>query len=340
MATGIQPAVLLCLLLAVNVSFGSLYAPVTFQGGDGGSSSTQKLYTDGRTLKKLEVWAGKWQLRGIKFHWSNGHVDTIGKEKGKKEFKFTFNTGERLKSLSIWSSKGKHGKRCGAFKMITTSDREFFPKMTKKVKKKNRAEVDIGSGIIIGFQAYHGNDVDALGFRILRSIKSAILKNVRYPDINLNSIGLQPWDLESVDYKNNASVAQTFTLKGKRQVTTSSSWSTSSSLELSITTTVEAGIPEVASVTTETTWKVGVTSSHEREQTHKFTKVYESPVTVGPRKHLMVTGTVYDGPINTKYSGTMHVILDNGQSFTYDVSGYYNGVSSTRVYKTVKETSI
>ena len=335
MTTIMQPAVLLCLLLVVDVSFGSIIAPIRFIGGRGGGY-TSKQYTDGRTLKKLEVWAGGWQLRSVKFHWSNGHVDTVGKAGGRYST-FTFNTGERLTSLSLWGNGA--GTRCGAFKMRTTSNREYFPKMTSwGLKTEYRAEV--GSGIIIGFVAKSGADVDALGFRILRPIRNAVLKNVRYPDINLNSVGLQPWDLESVDYRNAGSVAQSFTLKGKRQVTTSSSWSISSSIELSVTTTVEAGIPEVASVKTETTWKVGVTASYKREQKSTFTKEYQSPVTVGPRKHLMVTGTVYDGPINTKYSGTMHVILDNGRSFRYGVSGYYKGVTSTRVYKSVKETNI
>ena len=335
MAVLIRSAVLFCFLLVLDVSFGAITAPVRFIGGGGGSYLSRQ-YTDGRTLKKLEVWAGESGLKSVKFHWSNGHVDTVGKAGGRHS-SFTFNTGERLTSLSLWGNGA--GTRCGAFKMRTTSNREYFPKMYKwGLKTEYRAEA--GSGIIIGFVANHGNEVDALGFRILRPIRNAVLKNVRYPDINLNSVGLQPWDLESVDYRNAGSVAQSFTLKGKRKVTTSSSWSIATSIELAVTTTVEAGIPEVVNVKAETTWKVGLTASYKREQTSTFTKEYQSPVTVGPRKHLMVTGTVYDGPINTKYSGTMHVILDNGQSFRYGVSGYYKGVTSTRVYKSVKETNL
>ena len=340
MACLIQSAIVLCLLLANHVSFGSITVPMTFIGGRGGSFIS-KQYTDGRTLKKLEVWAGGWQLRSVKFHWSNGHVDTIGKTVGRYS-SFAFTTGEHLTSLSLWGNGG--GTRCGAFKMRTNKNSEYFPRMTSwRLKREYHA--GIGSGIIIGFAAKHGSDVDALGFRILRPIRNAVLENVRYPDLNLNTVGLQPWNLESVDYRNAGYVPQTFTLKGKMQVTISSSWTTSSSLDLSVTlfTTVKAGIPIfffTSTAKTESTWKVGLTASYKREQTSTFTKEYQSLITVGPRKHLKATGTAYEGPISTKYSGTMHIILDNGQSFRYGVSGYYKGATSTRVYKSVKETNI
>jgi hypothetical protein len=336
MTTIMQPAVLLCLLLVVDVSFGSIIAPIRFIGGRGGGY-TSKQYTDGRTLKKLEVWAGGWQLRSVKFHWSNGHVDTIGKEKGKKEFKFTFNTGERLKSLWIWSSKGEHGKRCGAFKMITTSDREFFPKMTKKVKKKNRAEVDIGSGIIIGFEADHGSDVDRLGFRILRPVTHAVLKNVNYPDLNLNRVGLQPWNIDVIDYTNTGAHTQTQKLIGSREITTSSTWSVGTSLEYSTSVSVEAGVPKVASVGVKTTFTVGITATYSITTTTTNTRTYEFPVVVPPRTHTYATARLYHGPINTRYTGRMYVTLDNGQSFNYAVTGNYKGVTSTGAYVDLKE---
>ena len=334
MASYIQLAVLLCLLLAIEVSFGDIISDVQFVGGEGPGFVKRK-YTDGRILKKLEVWAGGSSLLSVKFHWTNGQTDSIG-EAGGSYSSFTFDTGERLKSLSLWGNGA--GTRCGAFKMITTTNREYFPQMTSwGLKSEYPAEV--GSGIIIGFETYSGTEVYALGFFILRQVKSAILKDVTYPDININTVGLQPWDLESVDFKNAGSVPQSFTLKGSREVTTSSSWSITTSLEMSVTTTVEAGVPGVATVTAETTWKVGVKASYKREETHKFTKKYESPVTVGPGKHVVVTGTLYDGPINTKYTGTMHIYLDNGESFQYGVSGYYKGVTSSRVYKSVKEVN-
>ena len=332
----LQLAMLLFLCFVVSVCEGSIYAtPVRLIGG-GGGRRTWKTYTDGRTLKKIEAWAGGWQLRGVRFHWSNGHQDTVGKPEGRHS-SFTFQTGERLRSLSLWGNGA--GTRCGAFRMRTDKNREYFPKMTSWGLKTEYG-VNVGSGIIVGFVANHGNDVDALGFYLLRPIKHAVLKNVKYPDLKLNHVGLQPWDLESVDYRNAGSIPQTFELTGSREVTTSWSWSVSSSLELAITTTVEAGIPEVASVKTETTWKVGITASYKRSETVKTKKMYGSPVTVPPRKHLMITGTIYDGPINTKYTGRMHVTLDNGRYFSYSVSGQYNGVTSTRVMKTAKETNL
>jgi hypothetical protein len=327
-----QPAVLLCLLLVVDVSFGSIIAPIRFIGGRGGGY-TSKQYTDGRTLKKLEVWAGGWQLRSVKFHWSNGHVDTVGKAGGRYST-FTFNTGERLTSLSLWGNGA--GTRCGAFKMRTTSNREYFPKMTSwGLKTEYRAEV--GSGIIIGFVAKSGADVDALGFRILRPITHAVLKNVNYPDLNLNRVGLQPWNIDVIDYTNTASRTQTQKLIGSREITTSSTWSVGTSLEYSTSVSVEAGVPKVASVGVKTTFTVGIKATYSRTTTTKNTRTYEFPVLVPPRKRTYATARLYHGPINTRYTGRMYVTLDNGQSFNYAVTGNYKGVTSTGAYVDLKE---
>ena len=330
-----QLPMLLFLCFVVSVCEGSIYATPRFIGGRGGKP-TRKAYTDGRTLKKIEAWAGGWQLRGVRFHWSNGHQDTIGKPHGRHS-SFTFQTGERLKSLSLWGNGA--GTRCGAFRMRTNKNREYFTKMTRwGLKTEYRANV--GSGIIVGFLANHAYDVDALCFYLLRPIKRAVLKNVNYPNLKLNHVGLQPWVLESVDYRNAGSIPQTFEFTGSREVTTSWSWSKSSSLELAFTATVEAGIPKVASVKTETTWKVGITASYKRSETITTKKTCGSSITVSPRKHLTITGTIYYGPISTKYTGRMYVTLDNGQHFSYSVSGQYNGVTSTRVMTTAKETNL
>ena len=334
MAALVHASVLFVLLLVIDDSFASITAPVRFIGG-GGGTYLSKLYTDGRTLKKLEVWAGGWQLKSVKFHWSNGHVDTIGKAGGRYST-FTFNTGERLTSLSLWGNGA--GTRCGAFKMRTNRNREYFPKMTSwGLKTEYRAEV--GSGIIVGFVARHASDVDALGFRILRPVENAILKNVNYPDLNLNRVGLQPWNIDVIDYTNTGSHTQTQKLIGSREITTSSTWTVGASLEHSVSVSVQAGVPKVKAVGVKTTFTVGIKATYSRTTTTKNTRTYEFPVVVPPGKRAHATARLYHGPINTRYTGRMYVTLDNGQSFNYAVNGYYKGVTSTGAYVDLKEYS-
>ena len=328
--------VLICLCFTYDFCEGSIYAtPVRLIGGRGGGY-TQKTYTDGRTLKKIEAWAGGWQLRGVRFHWSNGHQETVGKPVGRHS-SFTFQTGERLKSLSLWGNGA--GTRCGAFRMRTDRNREYFPKMTSWGLK-TEYHVNVGSGIIVGFVARHGGDVDALGFYLLRPIKHAVLKNVNYPQLHLNRVGLRPWNIDVVNYPNYGSTIQSQKLSGTRAVTTSSEWSISTSLEYSISVSVQAGVPAVASAGVKTTFKVGITATYNRKTVRTDTRTYNFQVKVPPRKRTYAIARIYHGPLNTKYTGTMYVTLDNGQHFRYNVQGYYKGVTSTGAYVDLKENAV
>ena len=330
-----QIAVVICLCFVFEFCEGSIYATPRFIGGRGGKP-TRKAYTDGRTLKKIEAWAGGWQLRGVRFHWSNGHQDTIGKPHGRHS-SFTFQTGERLKSLSLWGNGA--GTRCGAFRMRTDRNREYFPKMTSwGLKKEYR--VNVGSGIIVGFLANHAHDVDALCFYLLRPIKHAVLKNVNYLDLHLNRLGLRPWNIDIVDYSNYGSITQAQKLSGSKKVTVSSEWSISTSLEHSISVSVQAGIPNVVSLESKMTLKVGITATYNRKTVHTDTRTYNFKVMVPPRKRTYAIARIYHGPVNTKYTGTMYVTLDNGQHFRYNVKGYYKGVTSTGAYVDLKENAV
>ena len=339
MAVIIRSEVLFCLLSVLHVSVGSnfqdIVAPLKFIGGRGDGSSSVG-HANGIILQRVEVWAGPSALNCVVLHWSEGESSMIGRKQEGKYSSFTFKPGERLTSLSLWGNGA--GTRCGAFKMITTTKREYFPQMTSWGLK-SEYPAEIGSGIIIGYISNYESEVHALGFYILRPVALAVLKNVNYPDLNLNRVGLQPWNIDVIDYSNSGSSTQTQKLIGTREITTSHTWSIGASLELCVSVSVQAGIPEVGSAGVKTTFKVGIEATYSRTTSVTNTRSYEFPVVVPPGKRTSASARLYHGPINTRYTGTMNIILDNGHSFNYPIHGTYEGVTSTGAFVDLKEYS-
>ncbi|KAL3689523.1 hypothetical protein R1sor_015832 [Riccia sorocarpa] len=84
-------------------------------GGDGGAEFSCFAETDGKTLHEIEVWAGRYCLKAISVRLTNDTTPTTFGSTKRSQWaddkvselsykKFTFNPGERITSLSIWSN--------------------------------------------------------------------------------------------------------------------------------------------------------------------------------------------------------------------------------------------
>ncbi|MCC3568055.1 MAG: hypothetical protein JGK32_22595 [Microcoleus sp. PH2017_31_RDM_U_A] len=306
------------------------FVPFHTIGGPGGTAFSWIHGTNGNLIKKLEVWVGPSQIRGIKVTLTNGQSQIFGKLEDRNAGSIEFAPGERINNLSIWGNGA--GTRCGAFKMVTSKGQTFFPKMYSWGLKTEYV-MDVGSGLLSGIFGRASLDIDALGFAFLLPYKGSVLKEVKYPDLDADLVATTPFMLDQVltDNLQGAEVVQ-ITLSGSQKLTAHTEWSNSTAIEVAISSTVQAGIPMVADVEVGTTVTVGNVYTYNRSTTEEVTRSVDIILRVPPGQKVKHTATTYQDKIDTRYEGRLEVIMQNGAIFSYPVTGIYKGVSARSVF--------
>ncbi|XP_020555873.1 aerolysin-like protein [Oryzias latipes] len=311
----------------------SYLAPVLIIGGNGGGSFTFTGESNGATLKKLWVWVGEWQVRGIKVWLTDGEVQEFGKPEGGFS-EMEFQDGEQIKSLSLWGNGA--GTRLGAIRIRTTASQEFFPKMTKWGLKKEYP-VDVGSGICLGVLGNGDIDIDCLGFVLINTIKSTELIDVYYPTLHQVIPQVATDEIKSATYTNNTGVAQSYTVESSKTITKKSSWSVSNKMEKTFSFEVKAGIPEVVEVSTGFSFTESTESSYGLENTDERKETFSFPVNVPPGKTVDVKVTIGRATVDLPYMGRVKITCYNGKTLKFYTSGIYKGVTYTNAKSIVTE---
>lgn len=315
------------------MGYENYYAKQTFIGGNGGNWFSYGFYPplDGRTVKKIGVWAGGWQIKAIQI-WRSGSSGsdsrTFGSPGGSYR-EIEFQPGEQITKMSLWGNGA--GTRLGWIYFETNKKQVFDFGMTDWGKKQEYP-VDVGSGICVGVYGNAGEDIDAGCFVFLRPVRSATLKNVQYPNLTFDTLGITPKTLDSYTDRNTGSQDRNWTFGGGREMVTSESWSVTVGLEVHQEISVEAGIPEVATVGGKFGWKISVSGSHNitNQDTRQLTWSQSGTLKPGESVSLQALTRVGTLP-SLDYKGEMEIRLQNGEIFAYAVEGSYKGVDCTAV---------
>ncbi|XP_035386051.1 aerolysin-like protein [Electrophorus electricus] len=311
----------------------SYLAPVLMIGGHGGSEFHFDGIGNGATLRKIWVWAGGWQIKGIKVWLTDGQCGEFGQLAG--DFKeFTFEDGEHFTSLSLWGNGA--GTRLGAIKFKTNRSREFFAHMTDW-QLKTEYPIEIGSGICMGVLGGAGSDIDRLGFKFINTIKSTVLKNVNYPTLHSVIPKVAVEEIKSMTYHNNSSEMQEYKIESSKKIIKTSSWSVTNKIEFNFSFEVQAGIPEVAETKTGFGFTVGTESTCGLENSEEKTEQLSFPVKVPPGKTVNVDVTIGRVTVDLPYTGTAQITCFNNNVLEFPISGTYKGVTYTEAKATVNE---
>ena len=311
-------------------------------GGSGGVFRTINFNGEriGEVVRSLKVWVDKRTIRSIQVEITNGRRYTYGHKKGDESEKFYFEPGELLRSLEIWGN-GKCGLagRVAGLRFRTNKGRKF--EVHSSGQRNGPYRPPIGSGILVGVQLRAGDDLDALGFLILRRVEKAILSNIRYPSLHTLALRTKPIRIDTVTYNNkHSSITSHYTLSGSKAITEKESWSTTKSLEKEVSAEFEvrgSALFIEKSAKFGVRVKVGLSGTRSRETTTTTTRSYNFQIDVPPRKTVEATATVFEGVINIPYTGTMKYFLETGKTFQYNVRGTYKGVAVSQIVVTKTE---
>ncbi|XP_004086107.1 aerolysin-like protein [Oryzias latipes] len=307
--------------------------PMKMIGGQGGDSFNFTGESNGATLKKLWVWVGGWQVKGIKVWLTDGRVRQFGRAEGGFS-EMEFQDGEQIKSLSLWGNGA--GTRLGAIRIRTTAGQEFFPQMTDWGLK-TEYPIDVGSGICLGVIGRCEVDIDSLGFVFINTIKSTELIDVYYPTLHQVIPQVATEEIKAVTYTNNTGVPQSYTIESSKTITKKSSWSVSNKMEATFSFEVKAGIPEVVESSTGFSFTTSTESSYGLENTDERKETFSFPVNVPPGKTVDVKVTIGRATVDLPYMGKVKITCCNGMPFKFNTSGIYKGVTYTDAKTIVTE---
>lgn len=305
----------------------SLFAPRLAIGGKGGAE--RKAYeSDGRVLEKIGVWAGESAISGIKV-WRTGLQPAVFGTRSGPYQEYSFEPGERISRLSLWGNGA--GTRLGAIAFTTDRDGKFDHGMTKWGRKQEYP-IDVGSGICVGLLLRSGHEIDQGCFVFLKEIESCRMSDVHYPTLEFDMLGIRPVTLKSGSYSNQTDDDVTWQFSGTRTTTVSQEWSTTTGVEASAEVSVEAGVPEVASVKGSFGWKVSSSSTHSRSKSTEIELEWSEGGILSPGDSLRVTALTREGRLAAlEYTATMTVTVRGGGSFSYPIESTYAGVNCTAV---------
>ncbi|KAH7429924.1 hypothetical protein KP509_09G072000 [Ceratopteris richardii] len=234
-----------------------IYTPVLIIGSSsGGTVFNYDAAQSGGVLRRIGLWAGERQLRGIRVwftHTTSPQTFGTANVGSYKEFEFT--DGERISRLSLWGNGAglslsttvvavahsrrqpmpprifRAGTRSGGVRFFTTRDRQFFHHMTSWPLKQENA-IEVASGLCVGLRGRAGADIDALGLTFLLPISHARLTNVRYPTLQLEAASIHPVNIHEF-YNENLSyrLPKEWTNTGSYTKTESASWSLPAGIE-------------------------------------------------------------------------------------------------------------
>lgn len=302
-------------------------------GGKGGRSFEDAKYYQGIVVSGIEAWAGGWQLRGIRIKFSDGSVITRGKCEGTHRggISIDYLSGETVTELSIWGNGA--GTRCGAFRIKTSKGQVFFPKMTKWGLK-TEYKMNSGGGVILGVIGGDGSDIDRLGFLMLDKVKTSVLVQFEY---DLNKVSLPEkkyaYDITIPNPSKTDSDNGTVTRKVAREK--GGEWFIKAGLKFGQEYKVQGGVPFVAGGEATTKWEVSVEGGYTSKWSDNDEETVTIPLIAPALTKTRIVYSYFQGKLDgCPFAATMKYYLMGGGIWDCAVTGFYDGVDTTRVVGT------
>lgn len=296
----------------------------------------------GHVVKKIQAWSSRDRINAVQLTFSDGHVRKIGDSIGHRDqgsITLDYDNGERVTGLWIWGNGA--GQYCGAFKIVTNRNQEFFPKMYGWPLKQVYG-MQVGSGIILGAHGYAQDDVNALGFLMMRKVIDTLLviEKDDYEDLSRFAtprlVTSFNDSLENIDAEPDwIEFSQKATKKGSR------SWSVNYGVTVGFQGRIQAGVPEV--VEGEVTTRVDISESNEHSHSEEDGKIAERKrrVSIPGRRRVWVRAYHYETDVRAlPFRGSLIHYLEGSYKFVTGVQGVYRGVSISSFKQTSVELAI
>jgi hypothetical protein len=295
-------------------------------GAPNGGAPFTILGSAGSSVRRLRVYRNNGKdgyLRGIVAFFSDGSDQRGGVRKDQFS-ELALDDGEFLTGMTLWSlsrSLSRSGSSAAprvARIDITTNQRTWGYGVDNTDKLSAKA-VNIGSGVLVGFQGRAGDDLDQLAPIFLKPLSDSRVDDIVFDPIG-DTDGLRLVTLRQGSALWNGT-DYSWTFSGTESRDASTTFTSGSSNGLSLTTTFSASIPRVMDTGLSAGWSSGRTESHERKSGTSTSLSWSTTISLSEDNPAVeCSAMVWEGRLNIGWSGVQTVTAD-GSSVSFPVSG-------------------
>ena len=285
----------------------------------------------GSSVRKLRVYRNNGKdgyLRGIVVFFSDG-TEMRGGVRKDQFSDFDLADGEVVTAATLWQmSNSTSGARVARLDFSTSSRSwGFGVENTAKLSSKG---VNVGSGILVGFQGSAGDDLDFLAPIFLKTMSSSTVSDIVFEKFG-DTDGLKLVTLrEGSAVFNGTDYSWTFSGSESRDSSTSFSSGTSASFGASTTFALEApAIIKEAGITA--SWTFGTTSSFDKHSGKSRSLSWSTTVALSKDvPAVSCSALVWEGRLDVAWTGTQTIVTD-GRSISFPTSGNLRHVDYGKV---------
>lgn len=304
----------------------TLWQNLYYIGGENGDPFTA-VAEEGQLVSKIRVYKSTKDdiyLRGIKLFYSDNTERVIGTEQGDVG-EHVFEDDEIIKSMSLWGDG--LGRRTGRIKFTTNKSEFDFGKDTSGQQE---YPIDVGSGLLIGFDGRAGADIDQLAAVFIKGLKQKYFDNLKYSDFDASS-GFELETIKQADALYQGSQYM-FTFSGTQTYTKTTTFTNSLSTKLTVGSSFKAGVPEVAEVTVSAQWEIGGTFERADAETTTDTLTWTTAINITDEaSQRRCTASYYKGNIDLSWTGDLVLIDNDGNKYTIPSSGSVKAVRASKI---------
>ena len=299
-------------------------------GGKGGTDFSDAKYDRGIVVSGLEVWADTSTLRGIRIKFSDNSSVMHGESEGNYcgSISLDYLNGETVTELSIWGNG--EGSRCGAFRIKTSKNQEFFPKMTKR-ELKTEYKMNSGGGVILGVIGASGADIDCLGFLMLDKVKNRVLTEFEY-DLNTISLPEKKYAYDVTIPNPSDGDSDKGSVQQRIEKQRGGEWFLKGGVTLGQEYKVKGGVPFLGEGEITSKWQVGFEAGYTQKWSDTTTQTVSVPLIAPALTKTRIVYSYFQGKIDScPFVATMKYYLQSGGIWNCQVTGFYDGIDTTRV---------
>jgi hypothetical protein len=294
-------------------------------GAPNGGAPFMILGSAGSSVRRLRVYRNNGKdgyLRGIVAFFSDGSDQRGGVRKDQFS-ELALEDGEVLTGMTLWSlsrsgSSGSSAAPRVARIDITTNQRAWGYGVDNTEKLSAKA-VNIGSGVLVGFQGRAGDDLDQLAPIFLKPLSDSRVDNIVFDPIG-DTDGLRLVTLRQGSALWNGT-DYSWTFSGSESRDASTTFSSGSSNGLSLSTTFSAAIPRVLESGINAGWTYGTTESLDRKSGTSTSLTWSTTISLTKDNPAVeCQAMVWEGRLDIGWSGRQTVTAD-GTSMSFPVSG-------------------
>lgn len=304
--------------------------PTAVGAPDGGTSFTI-LGSAGSSVRKLRLYRNNGKdgyLRGIVAFFSDGTELRAGVRKDQFS-ELAFTDGEVIIAMTLWSvAIGKKASvRVGRID-ISTNKRSWGYGVDSTAKLSSKA-VDVGSGVLVGFQGRAGDDLDQVAPIFLKTLSDSVVSDIVFEKVG-GSNGLRLVTLrEGSAVWNGTDYSWNFAGSETRDASTT--FTSGSSNDLSLKTTFKTSLPTVLESGIDASWGHGNSQSHEQHSGSSASLSWSTTIALSAENRAVsCSAMVWEGRLNLRWSGRQTVVAD-GATVSFPASGSLTHVAYGKV---------